>query len=224
MDIIIYNRVSTDNKDQDPESNLGVIKEFASRYDHNIIDIIIDKGVSGDTYYYDRKNGKKIEDYKKTYEEKDEELGIAVFSMDRFSRQKAYKVMYLLNSLREQNVFVLSATENVFNEDSEFSEPIQFNILWFNHYFLVQHSKKVKAGNEKRKRKGLHVGRALIKNVIGKGKNKQFIYYTEEELVSIHSQIKLLAKKKSYRQIKTIMLRDFKVNVSLGYINKVLTS
>lgn len=221
MEVIYYNRISTDNKDQDPTSNLDVTKRFCDYNNHKIIDIIIDKGISGSIPYYDRKEGFKLLNKAKEYKAKGKQLGIVVFSIDRFSREHPVRALNNIEDLKDLGVQIFSATESIFNEDSEFALPMQFNILWFNFYFLQQHSKKVKAGNEKRKQLGLHVGRALIKEVKGKGKNKEYIYYTKEELDALHIRIRKLTKKYSYREIVDILKKD-NIKIGISYISKII--
>lgn len=223
MEVIYYNRISTDNKDQDPTSNLEVCKNFCKYNNHKIIDQIIDKGVSGSVPYYDRQNGKEITQIAEKYYKMNKPLGIVVFSIDRFSREHPVRALSNIEDLKEKGVQILSATENIFNEDSEFALPMQFNILWFNYYFLLQHSKKVKAGIEKRRKAGLFVGRGLVKEIKGTGKNKEFIYYSDEELNEIHNRIKDLNKKHSYRELQAI-LKEKNVNVSLSYISEVINN
>jgi len=224
MDVIIYNRVSTDNKDQDPESNLNKSKDFCKYNKHNIIKIILDKGVSGDSNYFDRKEGKEIDQIKEIYKQKNKPLGIVVFSIDRFTRQEPITALSIIRDLKNDNVKIFSATESIFNDDGEFSLPMQFHIVWFNHYFLTQHSKKVKAGMQKRKDEGLNIGKGILKEVLFPGtKKEKKVYYMGKELEEIHQVIKNLKKmKKTYRNIVLIMENVHDVNISIGYISKII--
>ena len=223
MDVIIYNRISTDNKDQDPESNLNKSKEFCKYNNHKVIKIILDKGVSGDSYYYDREQGREIDQIKEIYQKKGKALGVVVFSIDRFTRQHPVKALSVIQNLKDDGVSLFSATENIFNEESEFSLPMQFMIVWFNYYFLLQHSKKVKAGMEKRKALGLNIGRGILKEIKFKGtKKEEKVYYSGDELKGIHNLIKVVCNQNSYRSAKVILKRDFNIDVSIGYMSKVL--
>ena len=229
MDVIYYNRISTDNKDQDPTSNLEVCKQYCKFNGHEIIAQIIDKGVSGSIPYYDRKEAIKINDYIEEYkkknknieEHKKKKLGIIVFSIDRFSRQHPVRALNIIEDIKDKGVVILSATEAIFNEDTEFALPMQFMILWFNYYFLLQHSKKVKAGLEKRRKEGKFVGRGLLKKISGEGKNKKYLYYSDNELTEIHEKIKKLSKKSSYRKIMDLLKKE-NINLGLSYISKVM--
>jgi len=161
MKAIIYNRISTDNKDQNPENNLEVIKEFCKRNNFDIEKILIDKGVSGDTEYFERENGKEIDNI--INNKKEDKYCIVVFSIDRFTRQYPIKALYRIEQLEEKGIDIYSATESIFNEENEFSLPMKFHIVWFNYYFLQQHSKKVKAGMENAKLKGTRSNKSIGK-------------------------------------------------------------
>jgi DNA invertase Pin-like site-specific DNA recombinase len=219
MDLIYLNRISTDNKDQDPTSNLNKCEDWAKYEEHIIKYNLIDKGVSGSVPYYEREEAKKIKEIALEYKKKNKPLGVLVFSIDRFSREHPVRALVNIEDLREMGVTIFSATENIFNEDSEFALPMQFIILWFNYYFLIQHSKKVKAGMRKKKLEGK--GRGLLKEVRGRGKNKKYIYYNEEELKVIHDKIKKLIKKNSYREIVKLLEKE-NIKVSITYISKVM--
>lgn len=223
MDVIYYNRISTDNKDQDPTSNLETTKRFCKYANHKIIATIIDKGVSGSVAWYKRKEAKKINEYIEKYKKLNKPLGIALFSIDRFSREHPVKALFNIHELENKGVKLFSATESIFNEENEFALPMQFNILWFNFYFLVQHSKKVKAGIEKRKAKGLHIGRGLVKKVIKTDKGRVFQFYSDDELDEIHNKIRTYCKKNSYREVRRALRRE-NINVSLSYISKVMNN
>lgn len=139
MDVIIYNRISTDNKDQDPESNLNKSKEFCKYNNHKVIKIILDKGVSGKTYYYDREQGQEIDQIKEIYLKKNKALGLVVFSVDRFTRQHPVKALNVIQDLKENGVSLFSATEKQFNYigDDDLLEltflQLQFNKIYENY-------------------------------------------------------------------------------------------
>lgn len=161
MDVVIYNRISTDDKAQVRDSSIPRLKAYCKLHEHNIIDIIIDEGVSGDTYYYKRPEGIKIDNYIKQYKEKKEPLGLVVFSVDRFSRQDPIKILPLLDSLRKEGVVFISVTEPVFNMEGEFAQPMQYLLTWFANYFLSQHKRKVSAGMERARMYGTKSGKPI---------------------------------------------------------------
>jgi len=224
MDLIYLNRISTDNKNQNPQSNYDTTNNWCKYQNHKIKFIIVDNGVSGSIPYYERPEASKIDAIVKEYQEKGKEIGIVVFSIDRFSREHPLKAMQNIYHFKDMGIPIFSATESIFNEDSEFALPMQFNILWFNYYFLLQHSKKVKAGNERRKAQGKHLGRALIKNSKIRNGKIEYEYYNEDELKEIHRLIKHYCKKNSYREVIKIMENEHDVKLGITYISKVMNN
>ncbi|MFW6129943.1 MAG: recombinase family protein [Atribacterota bacterium] len=220
---IYYNRISTDNKDQNPQSNFETSKAYIDRNNLTLINSYIDRGVSGSVPLQNREQGKLLLEEVNYYIDKKEQISIIVFSIDRLTREDPIDSMTLLRNLRNKGVEIISVSESIFSESSEFSQPLEFNILWFNHYFLQQHSKKVKAGIQKRKSEGKNIGRSLIKETRGTGKNKKNIYYTPEEIEQINNTIIELNKSMSYREIKN-KLNEKNINVSIGYISSVINN
>lgn len=56
MDVIYLNRISTDNKDQDPTSNLDSCKNFCKYNNHKIKYMLVDKGVDESNLHVSVKN------------------------------------------------------------------------------------------------------------------------------------------------------------------------
>lgn len=125
--IIIYTRVSTDDKAQDPEVQVLKCKQYCELHNHKVIDIIREEGVSGDSYIFDRPNGKKILPMIKQGKIE----GIVVFSQDRYSRESPVKFLQQLNYLKDMGITFISVTEPIFNMEGEFSEPLKYFLSWF---------------------------------------------------------------------------------------------
>lgn len=157
MKVAIYCRVSTDDKGQDPEVQLGKCRQYCSLHNHNIISEFIDEGVTGDSFYYDRPEGKKLY----SLIEKQKVDGIVCFTMDRFSRQSPVKVLQLLQQFNDRGMKIISVSEPIFNMDGELSEPMRYLVAWFNNYFLKQHKVKVVAGMQKAKQYGTKSGKPI---------------------------------------------------------------
>jgi DNA invertase Pin-like site-specific DNA recombinase len=157
MKVAIYCRVSTDDKGQDPKVQLYRCRDYCEYNNHQVIAELIDEGISGDTYYYDRPQGKELDELirKKKID------GIICFAMDRFSRQNPMKVLPMINHLKDVGVKFISITEPVFNMEGELSEPMRYFFTWFNNYFLKQHKRKVKAGIEKAQKYGTKSGKPI---------------------------------------------------------------
>ena len=157
MKVIIYTRVSTDDKDQNPESQLLKCRNYCSLHEHKIVEELTDNGISGDTYIFSRPSGTKV----KELIEQGKAEGLVVFSVDRYSRENPIQVMQQLNHLKDQGITFISVSEPVFNMESEFAEPMKYMLTWFSNYFLVQHKKKVISGMERAKLKGTKSGKPI---------------------------------------------------------------
>ncbi len=190
MKVAIYVRVSTDDKGQDPMVQLYKCRSYCENQGHEIIKEFIDEGVSGDTYYYDRPNGKKLEQLIN----KNKIQGIICFAIDRFSRQSPLKILPLLTHLRSKGIVFASVTEPIFNMESEVSEPMRYFYTWFNNYFLKQHKIKVKAGIEKAQKYGTKSGKTI-------GRERKANY---DLIINLHQQGKNISN----------IARELKINKS----------
>jgi len=189
MKIAIYCRVSTDDKGQDPKVQLDKCRDYCKLHDHIIVAEILEEGISGDTFYYDRPEGKKLSELI----EKNKIEGIVCFSIDRFSRQNPMKILPLLNSLKDRGIKFISVTEPVFNMEGQFSEPMRYMLSWFSNYFLVQHKIKVLSGMQRAKDKGTKSGKAI-------GRERKADY---TRIVELHNQgrsISQIARELNYNK------------------------
>jgi len=158
MRVFLYARVSTDDKEQTPESQLMKCREYAHIHNHKILGEYADIGVSGDSLIWDRPAGKNA---KASFIDSNKVDGIIVFSVDRYSRESPIKVLQQIAHLKERGIKFISITEPPFNMDSEFAEPLQYMLTWFSNWFLVQHKKKVRAGMDRAKTKGTRSGKPI---------------------------------------------------------------
>jgi len=140
--VCLYARCSTDDKGQNPESQLLACRNYAALYKHEIVEEYVDNGVSGDTLIWQRPAGKQLDAALKTGKAQ----GLLVFSIDRFSRQDPFKVNAQLQDIKASGVSFISVSEPFLSNDSEFAPVVQFMMTWFSSYFLSQHRKKVKSG------------------------------------------------------------------------------
>lgn len=154
MDVVIYARVSTDDKEQDPERQVLKCKQYCELKEHNILQIVKENH-KGDSPPESR-GGFKTINMAKTE-------AIMVFSIDRLTRQHPVKVMTLLNYYQTAGIKIISVTEPIFNMESEFAELLQYFLAWWNNYFLKKLSRDVKSGLERAKAKGKILGRPKVK-------------------------------------------------------------
>ena len=189
MKVAIYCRVSTDDKDQNPERQLIKCRQYCELHGHNIV-AEISEHHTGDSDIRQREKGKAIF-------ELDIE-GVVIYSMDRFTRQHPVKVFHLLNSLKDQGIKVISITEPAFNMESEFSEIIIFIMTWFNNYFLTKLKRDIKSGLDRARKEGKQIGRAKT----------QFNEYRAMELKKQGYSYGQIAKELGVS--KTVVFRRFK--------------
>ena len=187
MKVVIYCRVSTDDKGQDPQVQLDKCRQFCKFNDYEVIGEFVDEGISGNTYYYDRPNGKLMDSIIKRYEDTQIGLGIVCFAVDRFSRQDPIKLLPLIKELKDRNILFISVTEPVFNMAGSMAQPMQYLLTWFSSYFLEQHVTKVKAGMDKARLKGTKSGKAI-------GKPRRANYPAIVEMYSRGISISRIAK------------------------------
>lgn len=153
MKVVIYARVSTDDKDQDPERQILKCRQYCELHNHEVMHEVKEHH-KGDTSPFNRPGFKEI-NTKRTE-------AIIVYGIDRLTRQHPTKVMNLLNYLKQGGCLVISVTEPIFNMESEFAEPMQYFMGWWNNYFLKKLSKDVKSGLEKARAKGKRLGRPEV--------------------------------------------------------------
>ena len=151
MKVNIYARVSTDDKEQDPERQLMKLRNYADIHGHVILKEVIDYN-TGDSNPFERENGKHL-----LHNNPD---GILFYSIDRFTRQHPTKVFKILNWLRDQNIHFVSITEPIFNTESEFAEVMIFLLTWWNNYFLTKLRRDIKSGMDRARKQGKQIGRS----------------------------------------------------------------
>jgi DNA invertase Pin-like site-specific DNA recombinase len=187
MKIAIYARVSTDDKDQNPERQILKCRQYCELHNHEVVCEISEhhKGNSSPLYrpQFKEINLKKVD-------------GVIVETIDRLTRQHPTKVMNLLNYFKDSGVLIISVREPIFNMESEFSEPMQYFMTWWNNYFLKKLSADVKSGLERAVANGKKLGRP--KNKIN--------YY----------EVMRLKKDMSLRKIA------IKMNISLGAVQRCI--
>jgi len=150
MKVALYARVSTDDKDQDPERQLIKCRQYAELHNHEVLGEFTDKH-TGDSNPADR------EGFKALLEKVPE--GVVVYSIDRLSRQHPSKIMNLLMYYKASGKKIISVTEPIFNAESDFSEPMQYFLTWWNNYFLKKLKADIKSGLDKARAEGKILGR-----------------------------------------------------------------
>lgn len=154
MKVAIYSRVSTDDKDQNPERQKQACQRYAEMHNHDVICYFEDK-ITGNSNPFNRKGFSELM--------KSKPDGILFYEISRFSRQHPSKVLRQLQDLKNRGIKTISITEQAFNMDGEFSDLIQYIMTWFNSYYLRNLSKNVKSGLATAVKNGKILGRPNIK-------------------------------------------------------------
>lgn len=153
MKVAIYARVSTDDKEQDPERQLMKCRQYCDLHSHIILKEVVDHH-TGDSPLNERHYGKLLLSL--------DVEGIIVFSMDRLTREHPTKVIQFIGDMKNKGVKIVSITEPAFNMESEFADILIYIITWFNNYFLTKLRRDVKAGIERARKEGKQIGRAKV--------------------------------------------------------------
>ena len=161
MRAVLYIRVSTD--EQNPENQALILTNFAKSRNIEIVDRFADPGISG----YETKPEER-EGWRKAVEAaKKHKAAILVFSLDRVARKYDYLVK-TLDKLREEGIQVIAYQEEWLQSLSaipdEALRKLIFDIvvraLAYGYQKYVESLKeKIKAGMERAKKEGKHVGR-----------------------------------------------------------------
>lgn len=192
MKVAIYARVSTNDKDQNPERQLMKCRDYCRLNDHEIVEELVDY-CSGDNPLFSRDKGSRIQKMKIQ--------GLIFYSMDRLTRQHPTKMMMLLQYLKKSGIIPVSATEPAFNLESEFSEVILYIMGFFNNYYLKELKKNVKSGLDRARKEGKKLGRP---------KNKMNLYAVAREAskdgasVSSVASALGLSRSSAYRSIRKV--------------------
>ena len=155
MRVAIYARVSTDDKDQDPERQIIVGRQYADLHDH-VVALVVVEHHTGNSNPFNRPEFMKILS--------DNSIeGTIVVTIDRLSREHPNKLMNRLNQFKSINHKIISVREPIFNMESDFAEPMQYFLTWWNNQFLKKLSQDTKEGIERARRQGKQIGRAKVK-------------------------------------------------------------
>jgi len=200
MKVAIYCRISTDDKEQNPERQLIKCRQYCELHDHEIIGEYIDKH-TGDSNLNSRPQGKIM------LEQKPE--GIVFYSMDRLTRQHPSKMMILLQYLKDSGMIPISATEPAFNLESDFSEVILYIMGYFNNYYLKELKKNVKSGLERARAQGKQLGRP---------KNKVNLHEIARAFKEKDASISTVSKKLGIP--RSTIYRHYEKCVQKGYLQK----
>lgn len=129
--VALYARVSLDETDrtdrhyQEPENQLGPLREWAAAQDYEVAAEFVDR-MSGANPARPEFRSMRAEAMKRRFS------GILVWKLDRFSREGITPTLSYIRELRDRGVFIKSLTESWFDtsKDSPFAEIILAIMAW----------------------------------------------------------------------------------------------
>jgi DNA invertase Pin-like site-specific DNA recombinase len=158
MRVAIYARVSTDDKGQDPENQLIVLREWCVRMGHEVAGEYVDH-VSG------RQGTEGRQQFAKLFEDASRrKFDLVLFwALDRFSREGMVQTIMHLQRLDSHGVQFHSYTEAHLNTDNELVRNVLLAVLSsLAKAEAAKISERTKAGLLKARRKGSKIGRPRI--------------------------------------------------------------
>lgn len=153
MKVAIYARVSTDDKGQDVENQLVVLRDWAKRQGYDEILEYKDEGISG-------ANSNRPAFIKLRADARQNLFkGILIWSLDRFSREGISNTLAYIQELDRYGVFLRSYQENWIDTADKMIKPLLLSMwAWFASYERQRISERIKAGIQRRKNLGNYMG------------------------------------------------------------------
>ncbi len=158
MRVAIYARVSKDenekdNRFQDPENQLSVLRKHCEAKEWDIFHEYVDKKSGADP---------SREQFREMMNHAQMKLfdAILVWKIDRFSREPMYVVMGYVQKLKDSNVGLISMTESWLDtrKENPVSELILSIMAWFSAEERRKISERTKLGIKRKKEEGTYLG------------------------------------------------------------------
>jgi len=158
MKVAIYARVSKDehekdNRFQNPENQLRVLRNYCKAKEYEIFKEYIDKKSGADA---------SRESFREMLYHAELKLfdAIIIWKLDRFSREPMYVVMGYINKLKKRGIGLVSTTETWLDTTAEnpVSELILSIMAWFSAEERRKISERTKLGIAKKKEDGTYKG------------------------------------------------------------------
>ena len=152
MRVAIYARVSTKDKGQDTENQLVQLREYCKRQGWT---------VAGE--YVDHISGKHAnrDSFKRLFADASQRKFdlVLVWALDRFTREGVYETFEHVRRLNQQGIAFESYTEAHFRTTGPAGELMLAIAAWIAKQERLRISDRTKAGMERARRSGKHVGR-----------------------------------------------------------------
>ena len=154
MKVVIYARVSTKDKDQNPERQKLSCNNYIDLHNHDLIGYE-EEYITGDSNPLEREGFKRLLKLKPE--------GIVIYEISRFSREHPSKVLRRLQELKDKGIKIISITEPAFNMEGDMADLLQYIMTWFNNYYLTNLKRNIKSGQERARARGKQIGRSKAK-------------------------------------------------------------
>lgn len=153
MKIALYVRVSTDDRGQDVENQLVVLRDWARRLGYDEVLEYKDEGISG-------ANSNRPAFIKMRADARQNLFkGILVWSIDRFSREGISQTFAYIQELDRYGVFLRSYQDSWLDTADSMIKPLLLAMWsWMASYERERISQRVKAGIQRKKNIGQYRG------------------------------------------------------------------
>lgn len=153
MKIAIYARVSTDDKGQDVENQLAVLRDWAKRIGADEVLEYKDEGISG-------ANSNRPAFIKMRADARQNLFkGILIWSIDRFSREGISQTLSYIQELDRYGVYLRSHQESWLDTADSMIKPLLLSMwAWMASFERQRISQRIKAGIQRRKNLGVYKG------------------------------------------------------------------
>jgi len=151
--VAIYARVSTDDKGQDVENQLTILREWAKHQGFIEVMEYKDEGISGANSNRPAFIKMRMDARQNLFK------GILIWSLDRFSREGISNTLAYIEDLRKYGVFLRSYQESWLDTSDEGTGRLLLAIMsWVASFERQRISQRIKAGIQRRKNLGNYKG------------------------------------------------------------------
>lgn len=152
MKVAIYARVSTSDKEQNPDNQLVVLRSWAKQLGYDESEEYVDYASGGDS---NRPNFKRM----RMDARQNKFKGILVWSLDRFSREGIIQTMQYIKDLGQYSVFLKSYQDTWLNTETDMMRDLLISIFsWVASFEKQRISERIKADIVRRKALGVYKG------------------------------------------------------------------
>ncbi|HEX8506176.1 MAG TPA: recombinase family protein [Hymenobacter sp.] len=155
MRVAIYARVSTSDKDQNPENQLVLLRREAERAGDTIIKEYVDEKSGGSS------NRKAFQEMMKDAGKRRFDL-VRVFALDRFSSEGIEKVFEHTAALEQAGVQFWSYCEPALNTTGPMASLFKSIIAWAAGYRNQRHSENVRLGQARKRAEAAAAGTEYV--------------------------------------------------------------